>query len=113
MDVQPELVSEIEGLLLAPYWMDIAAGIFEFGTYLVLTVSGHILAKRKEMGGVSMLVCLYLSLLFCILPFAIDIGTSGSSVQMYMLGSSVVSTFFMFMAVIHLLRNIYANSTKS
>lgn len=113
MEGQSELVKEIATAIQIPYWVDMGAGVFELGAYVVVMVIAHILAKKREAGGVSMLICVYLSLLLAMLPFLFPTNSFflGSPSSILVFASQVLSAFLMFMATIHLLRFIYAKTS--
>ncbi len=109
-----ELSTEIYDALMAPYWFDITSGIIELAIVLVVVVIAHYLAKRKLVGGLSMLICVYISIIAAFVPFALPVDSENTAINSLniIFVSQIVSSVFALIASIHCLRFVLASAAN-
>ena len=97
--------------MVLPFWSDLAAGVFDIATVLVVIVLAHLIAKAKGVGGMSMVICIYISIFAVIFStiISVEASTINSKTAYLVFSLEVVSSFFAFLASIHALRFVRAS----
>ncbi|MEX1664210.1 hypothetical protein [Zhongshania arctica] len=113
-----EFSQEIYETLMIPFWLDASVGIVYVFTIALIIYVSHRLAFRKYVGGVGMLVCVYLSILAAIVPVVFPLSGEMVDLRDYVVleVSQLASGIFGLFAVVNLLRfvlHITANKQRN
>ena len=96
-----------------PFWAEMVFGFFEIATVLVVIALAHLIVKAKGVAGVSMLVCVYISVFAAIFStiISIEVVAPTSKIAFLIFSLEAISSVFAFFASIHALRFVRASQS--
>jgi len=109
-----EISNKLYQTHMLPVWFDVVSAVLVLGAFVVFMFTAHVLYKRGEVGGGSMVICGYFSILFAVAPSLVGLEVEGRMTgEPYLLlrFSEILSYLFLFLSVTHLLRSVYARSS--
>ncbi len=105
------LSESIYDITMLIYWAEILPGLFWIGSTFVAISIGIILVRKKAVGGLSLLVCIILTLIIDGV-FMGSFGLDTEEIPKWLSLLPVASSILWFLAAIHFLRYVLNDNSR-
>ena len=104
MENQAVAISDnIHDLMMLPLWVVSAIEILDILSVLTVVIIAHYIFRSRAVGGVSILICVYLSIIFSLLPMglSLNVGLVGVNEAVFYYGCQFISSLFVLFAAVN------------